>query len=337
MNDKSFPQSTNINSKYNYDLNEQLDHIAYMFNVRTKRKAYENFIVNAIYTKVGNPELMPVTQQYVRNPKDSRKYYLLDLYFPQINFGVEIDEGHHCSEIGQLLDAERKEAIISAIECDEERIAIFAETKDGSWRKRSYEEICADIDRIVAMIKARIKALPEELDWVTNDEKFMKVEKTGIFDINDDVAYKTIVQIYNMCGGSRRTGEPVTNLQRAFLRLNSKYHLWVPTLAIKTDGDKYVSKHDYHNLLSEDRTIIEERSLKERFSEARGCKTPEACNGCQKCNVYATDRVVFLRAHDIFGKPSIKFIGVFRPHRFINAHTREYIRVATSIKIDELK
>ena len=75
-----------------YDISEQLDHIAYMFNVRTKGKKYENFIVNAIYTKVDNPDLMPVTQQYVRNPKDSRKYYLLDLYFPQINFGVEIDD-----------------------------------------------------------------------------------------------------------------------------------------------------------------------------------------------------------------------------------------------------
>lgn len=323
--------------KYNYDLNEQLDHIAYMLNVRTKRKAYENFIVNAIYARVGNSELMPVTQQYVRNPKDSRKYYLLDLYFPQINFGVEIDEGHHCSEIGQLLDAERKEAIISAIECDEERIAIFAETEDGKWRKRSYGEICVDIDRIVAMIKAKIEVLPNGLDWVTNEEKIEKVKSNGAFNTADDVSYATIAQIYNLCGGSRRTGEPVTNLQRAFLKLNRKYHLWVPTLAIKMDDGSYVSKHNYHNLLNEDKTIIEERSLKEPFSEAKGCKTPEACNGCDKCNVDATDRVVFLRARDIYGKPSIKFIGVFRPYRFINAHTREFIRVATQIKIEDLK
>ena len=51
--------------KNNYNLSEHLDHIAYMFNVRTTGKAYENFIVNAIYTKVGESELMPVTQQYV--------------------------------------------------------------------------------------------------------------------------------------------------------------------------------------------------------------------------------------------------------------------------------
>lgn len=102
--------------KNSYNLSERLDHIAYMLNVRTNRKAYENFIVNAIYTKVGNPELMPVTQQYVRNPNDSRRYYLLDLYFPQINFGVEIDERQHCNQTNKLLDDVRDEDIKSAIE-----------------------------------------------------------------------------------------------------------------------------------------------------------------------------------------------------------------------------
>ena len=62
-----------------YNLSERLDHIAYMFNVRTSGKAYESFIVNAIYCKVEEPELMPFTQQYVHSPNDPRKYYLRDL------------------------------------------------------------------------------------------------------------------------------------------------------------------------------------------------------------------------------------------------------------------
>ena len=323
--------------KYVYNPSERLDHIAYMFNVRTKRKAYENFIVNAIYTKVGNPELMPVTQQYVRNPKDSRRYYLLDLYFPQINFGVEIDEGYHCNEENQLKDEERDEAIKSAIECDEERIAIFAKTNDGSWRKRSYEEICADIDQIVAQIKAMIAAKSGGLKWHTNEEKIEDVKQRGIFDIEDDVTYETITKIYNICGGSRSTGEEVKGLQRAYLKLNNRYHLWVPTLAIKTDDGDYLSKHDYHNLLNEDKTIITERSLEKPFGESKYCTTPQACCDCIKCDAPSTFRVVFLRARDMFGRPSIRFIGVFKLHRYINASTREFIRVETSVKIDDLK
>ena len=323
-------------TKNDYNLGEQLDHIAYMFNVRTKRKAYENFIVNAIYSKVGNPELMPVTQQYVKNPNDSRGYYLLDLYFPQINFGVEIDEGHHCNEMNQLKDEERDEAIKCAIECDEERIAIYAQNADGCWRKRSYNEICADIDRIVVMIKAKIDA-NGGVDWVTNEEKIEEVKQRGVFDIEDDVTYETITKIYNICGGSRSSGEEVKGLQRAYLKLNKKYHLWVPTLAIKTDNGDYLSKHDYRNLLNEDKTIITERSLKKPFGESKHCTTPQACCDCKKCDAPSTFRVVFLRARDMFGRPSIRFIGVFKLLRYINASTREFIRVETSVKIDDLK
>ena len=88
--------------KQDYKLSERLDHIAYMFNVRTNGKAYENFIVNAIYAKVGEPELMPVTQQFVKNPRDHRRYYLLDLYFPQLRYGIEVDEEHHLEDAQDL-------------------------------------------------------------------------------------------------------------------------------------------------------------------------------------------------------------------------------------------
>lgn len=316
---------------YDYNLGEQLDHIAYMLNVRTKHKAYENFIVNAIYTKVGNPELMPVTQQYVRNPNDPRKYYLLDLYFPQINFGVEIDERHHCNDVNQLIDQEREKAIKSAIECDEERIAIFTEAEDGEWRKRSYEEICADIDHIVALINKKIDDVEGGLNWLTNEERIAEVKEKGVFDINDNVNYRTIADIYSLC-----KDKEVKNLQRAYIKLNENYHLWVPTLAIMTE-DGYTSKHNFRNLLSEDKTIIEEHSLKQPFCDTNNCTTPQGCNRCNKCKDRETHRVVFLRAQDMFGKPSIKFIGVFKLLRYINTNTREFIRVESKVKIDDLK
>lgn len=320
--------------KYNYNESEKLDHIAYMFNVRTKRKAYENFIVNAIYTKVANKELMPVTQQYVKDPNDARKYYLLDLYFPQIDLGIEIDERHHCNDENRLQDSEREAAIENAIECEVVRIAIYE--ADGV-RKRSYDEVCTSIDQIVALIKRKIENLEGGLKWVTNEEKINEVEQKGVFDTKDDINYKTITEIYNLCGGSRNSGKDVKSLQRAYLRLNKQYHLWVPTLAIKTMDGEYISKHYYHNLLSEDRRIIEEHSLAKPFNESKHCTTPQECNGCNKCKEPQTHRVVFLRAHDMFGKPSIKFLGVYKLYRYINANTREFIRIETKVNIDNLK
>ncbi len=60
---------------------------------RTKRKDYENYIINAIYHKLNRLEIQPVTQQYIR--RSDGKHALVDLYFPALNYGVECDEAYH--------------------------------------------------------------------------------------------------------------------------------------------------------------------------------------------------------------------------------------------------
>lgn len=301
-----------------YDIGEQLDHIAYMFNVRTNGKKYENFIVNAIYTKVGNPDLMPVTQQYVKNPNDSRKYYLLDLYFPQINFGVEIDERQHVSEEHQASDKVREDAIKSAIKCEEDRITIVDKT---TGKKRSYAEICQDIDRVVQKIKQKIDE-QGGIRWVTNEEKKKNFglfkSGPGSFNIDQDVTYRSITEIYNICGGCRGTGEPAKSLQKGFYRLNSKYYLWVPTLTV----DGVPSGSNYRNYLSEDGTIITEYNDKPQGWERKRYPSD-------------SDRIVFMRMKDIYGRPCIRFIGVFR-YKQGDSKQCTHERVATAINISDL-
>lgn len=301
-----------------YDISEQLDHIAYMFNVRTKGKKYENFIVNAIYTKVGNPALMPVTQQYVRNPNDSRKYYLLDLYFPQINFGVEIDEGQHMSEEHQASDKERAEAIKNAIQCEEVRIPIVDKV---TGQKRSYAEICNDIDFVVQRIKQKIED-NRDIKWVTNEEKKQSLgivqNGPGTFNIEQDVTYRSITEIYNICGGCRGTGNPAKSLQKGFYRLNCKYYLWVPTLTI----DGAPSSSNYRNYLNEDGTIITEYN-----------DTPQGWK--RESYPGDSDRIVFMRMKDIYGRPCIRFIGVFR-YKQGNSKQCTHERIATQVKISDL-
>lgn len=60
---------------------------------RTKKKDYENYIINAIWHKLGRLDIQPVTQQYVK--RTDGRYALIDLYFPQINIGIECDEEFH--------------------------------------------------------------------------------------------------------------------------------------------------------------------------------------------------------------------------------------------------
>ena len=299
-----------------YDISEQLDHVAYMFNVRTKGKKYENFIVNAIYAKVDNPDLMPVTQQYVRNPKDSRKYYLLDLYFPQINFGVEIDAGQHMSDEFQVLDKARTEAIKSAIGYEEARISIV-DKKTG--QKRSYPEISKDIDLIVLRIRQKIDDLGG-VKWVTNAEKKRSSgiikNGPGIFDIKQDVTYRSITEIYNICGGCRGTGKDAKSLQKGFYKLNNQYYLWVPTLTIEDNA--FDAK--YNNYLSEDGTVITEIN-----------------NNPKGWDNYPGDRnrVVFMRMKDMYGRSCIRFIGVFQ-YKKGDSKECTHERIAKRVKITDL-
>lgn len=299
-----------------YDISEQLDHVAYMFNVRTKGKKYENFIVNAIYAKVDNPDLMPVTQQYVRNPKDSRKYYLLDLYFPQINFGVEIDEGQHMSDECQVLDKARTEAIKSAIGYEEARISIV-DKKTG--QKRSYSEFSKDIDLIVLRIKQKIDDLGG-VKWVTNDEKKRRLgiikNGPGIFDIKQDVTYRSITEIYNICGGCRGTGKDAKSLQKGFYKLNNQYYLWVPTLTVEDNA----TDTKYNNYLSEDGTVITEIN-----NNPKGWDNyPDNRN-----------RVVFMRMKDMYGRSCIRFIGVFQ-YKKGDSKQCTHERIAKRVKITDL-
>ena len=60
---------------------------------RTKRKDYENYVIGAIWHRLNNLEIKPVSQQYVK--RSDGKYALLDLYFPQLNVGIECDEAYH--------------------------------------------------------------------------------------------------------------------------------------------------------------------------------------------------------------------------------------------------
>lgn len=299
-----------------YDISEQLDHIAYMFNVRTKGKKYENFIINAIYTKVGNPNLMPVTQQYVRNPNDSRKYYLLDLYFPQINFGVEIDEGQHIADEHQKLDKERTEAIKSAIGYDEVRIPIVDEQ---TGKKRSYAEISNDIDLVVQKIKQKIDE-QGGIKWITNEERKLSLgivkNGHGVFNIEQDITYRSITEIYNICGGCRGTGKDAKSLQKGFYRLNNKFYLWVPTLTV----DDNSGNSRYRNYLNEDGTIITEHNDKPQGWESY----PDD-----------SDRVVFMRMKDIYGRPCIRFIGVFR-YKHGDSKKCKHERIATQVSISDL-
>ena len=91
-----------------------------MFSHHTKDKEKENYVVNAIWARLDDLNVKPVTQQYVRRPNG---YALIDLYFPQINYGVECDEAYH--KDNTLKDAAREIDLQTALSaCSEDGLTI---------------------------------------------------------------------------------------------------------------------------------------------------------------------------------------------------------------------
>ncbi len=108
--------------KYDY-LVEQIHRTAY--------KKHESFVVGAL---LHDPELrclQPCTQFYVRCV--DKTYALLDLFYPQINLAIEIDEEHH--ENNPQKDLLRQKNIEKKLNCQFERIVI----KDQNVFKQLYE------------------------------------------------------------------------------------------------------------------------------------------------------------------------------------------------------
>lgn len=92
------------------------DYLYRMFSHHTKDKEKENYVVNAIWARLDDLNVKPVTQQYVRRPNG---YALIDLYFPQINYGVECDEAYH--KDNTLKDAAREIDLQTALSaCSED-------------------------------------------------------------------------------------------------------------------------------------------------------------------------------------------------------------------------
>lgn len=108
-------QNSDENSwKYDYYV-EQIRRTFHLKISKTdfRLKKHENYIITALLHDERLRDLKPITQYYV--PLSDAKYALIDLYYPQINLAIEIDEPHHLDNVEA--DIERQKAIEKKLQC----------------------------------------------------------------------------------------------------------------------------------------------------------------------------------------------------------------------------
>ena len=274
---------------------DKLDYLVKTFS-RTKRKDYENYVVNAVWNRLGDSELRPVSQQFVTGPDGER--YFIDLYFPQLNVGVECDEAYH---LGQTAHDRLRERtlidVLSHVELDESYVPLHVDVSGG------FEKTEQQIDNVVKRIKGAALVARENGRFVAwEPERTVEEQLVDLAEIRagDDLGFPSIIET---CNAIFRTGYQGRGGRfRAFFRprrgpyahlFAEKYVLWfAPVHVAGQDG------RTWENYVSEDGRTIYEVNTRRPLKELDSAEDFE--------------RVVFVKARDpITGKNEYRFLGVF--------------------------
>jgi hypothetical protein len=248
---------------------------------RTTGKNFENYVITQIWTKIEDYGLYPVTQQYV---KRENGYALLDLYFPQINFAIEVDEFAH--EKNKIADKIRMEEIFGSIEC----------IKSERIREGNYDDVRNQINNVVEKIIENINQIGQ-LSWDENwqeinyKEKLKTIKDRKKLLCSDLIGFKRI-QITNEIFNMGLT-EGYLQYGKSFFEISQNERLWFPHL---TPNKKFKNK------VSDDWNFIYEENIENNSEEQPQYKFHDK-------NI---TRYTFAKYKNNLGEISYRFIGVFK-------------------------
>lgn len=273
---------------------------------KSASKKYENYCISRIIAKLDNLDIKFITQKLLR--RKNGEIALADLYFPQIDFWVEIDESYHNGQTDK--DTQRTKEVLkeeNAIRSklakfeevplrlldDPARISIFDEN-----REITIEEINAKIDEIVLSINEKIQQQVKKgtfLPWKTVYETPDFYKKRGYLLASEDARFSTIWEVSELFNkgykkGTQKCWFPVGKKQKGY------EYVWCPKLKLY---DCDFSSIPYRNTLSEDGLYIYESAENDNDTFV---SNPKCRNEI---------RYVFPFYRDESGKKSYKFIGIY--------------------------
>lgn len=163
------------------------DKLGYLIRAlsRTKRKDYENYVVNAIWNRLAMDDVKPVTQQLVLWPDGRRSF--VDLYFPQAMIGVECDEAYHQGQ--RERDREREITITDVLRQirGEDYRALHVDVSG------SYEQVERSIDDCVRRIRAEIERRRQANEFTPWTEAYVDCKEfyktRDAVSVADDVGF----------------------------------------------------------------------------------------------------------------------------------------------------
>jgi hypothetical protein len=269
-------RSTNLKA---LNMDYKLEYMERLFAKISKKKT-ESYVISRIWHQLNDDRVKFVVQQYIRRTHD--KYALADLYLPQLNILIEINEPFHKNNVE--VDKIRNEEIINTthaqllvVDCDND-----------------IQEIHRQISIIVWAIKLTIQQLGEKFQaWddvstlsveYHRNKGYLKVEDNECLRTTEDVAaiFGTVAKHR---GFLRASGAAIPNKKNEIVWWpNTEHHLW-------------------HNELSEDGMFIYEYP---KVNEKREAHLTQWLSAPEET------RITFLRYKDDLGFCFYRFVGVFK-------------------------
>ena len=260
----------------------KLDYITRMLT-KISHKRLESYVIHRIWNTLDNPDVHFAFQQYV--VRKEGKYALADLYLPQINLVVEIDEPAHF----QNKEADNiREREISQ-HTDVLRVKCYDFTENEA-TPCSLEELNNRTDRVTAIIKSKIMELGSEFKPWKGIDTVEDIRQRGYIKVNDNVSLYTIDDVAAVFGTRPK--------HRGFLRASG---VGVPNRPNEVVWWPNTNHKLWDNSISDDGLIITECPRKEEERE----KHMLAHIGTQE------KRITFLKYTDWLGMTSYRFVGVF--------------------------
>ena len=267
----------------------KLEYMERLFAKISKKKT-ESYVISRIWHQLDDDRVKFVVQQYIRRTQD--KYALADLYLPQLNIFIEINEPYHKDENGVLREIDRirneeirnvthSEPIVIDCDCD-------------------IREIHRQVAEVVSLIKQRISEFGASFKpW--DDVSTLSVEyhrNKGYLKVEDNECLRTTEDVAAVFGTKAK--------HRGFLRASGAA---VPGKKNEIVWWPNTEHRLWDNKLSEDGMFIYEYPKQENKSI-----TP-AEHLKQWLSAPEETRITFLRYKDDLGFCFYRFVGVFRLDR----------------------
>ena len=215
----------------------KLDYITRMLS-KISHKRLESYVIHRIWNALNDTDIHFVFQQYV--VRKEGKYALADLYLPQLNLVVEINEPAHYKnqEADIIRNTEISEyADIKVIDC--------YNVVNGNAVACSLEELNQRTDKVIEFIRKRIKDT-SIIPWKGTDT-IEEVRQKGVIRVDDNVSLNTIDDIAAVFGTKPK--------HRGFLRASG---VAVPKRTNETVWWPNTSHSKWCNELSPDKLTITE-------------------------------------------------------------------------------